>query len=367
MVSSKRKWMLVFIAFGIAILLSNPHVIPPPCAAAVEWFDDFNDGNYDGWTIWALNSTGHSPYLPVTGGSFDPDDGALRANGTNVEWNIANYPSSVAYGTWSFDLDIVNTWRHEFLISFFSYETTPMDGYPGQCYDLVILTEFLSTGSFDVALVHRNDLSYYSLGRTTVNGFPGWYHFDVTRDTNGQFYVYVNTTYDPIIANIDDAFTTCNTFEFIAPFGPDFGPAIDNIVVSNTIDIDRAPPKFTDGTPQDITIQFGQPLRYEINATDSSPIDQFWVNDTTNFAITTDGVFTNATTLSIGSYPVTVSVNDTLGHTQTASFTVIVQPVPPPPPPPIPGFPIEAILLGLTAVIGPVLLYRRRKHHKTRG
>jgi hypothetical protein len=367
MVSSKRKVILVFIALGIAFLLSNPHVIPPPCAAIEIWADDFNDGNYDGWTIWASNTTGFNPWTNVTGGSFEIDDGALRANGTNVEWNLADYPSSVAYGTWSFDLDIVDTWRSEFGVQFFKYDTTPRDGPPGQCYDLVIVTEFLSTGVFDVRLIHRNDQSSFSLGRTVINGFSGWYHFDVTRDTNGQFYVYINTTYPPILDGVDDAFTTCNTFTFWAPFGPDFGPAIDNIRVSNTIDVDRASPKFTEGSPQDITIQFGQPLSYEINATDSSPIDQFWINDTTNFAITTNGVFTNATTLSIGSYPVTVSVNDTLGHTQTASFTVTVQPVPPPPPPPIPGFPIETILLGLVTVIGIGLLYRRRKHRKTRG
>ncbi|MHA2429239.1 MAG: hypothetical protein ACXADB_14550 [Candidatus Hermodarchaeia archaeon] len=62
-------------------------------------------------------------------------------------------------------------------------------------------------------------------------------------------------------------------------------------------------------------------------------------------------------------------MNDTLGHTQTASFTVIVQPVEDEN-----GYvPIEAILLGIAAaaVIGIVavigLLYRRRKHRKTRG
>ena len=90
--------MLAFILVGLAVLLVNPQTIPLPCAAALHFSDDFNDGNYDGWTIMAINTSG-GHHINVTGGSFSVDDGALRANGTNVEWNVAHHPSSVAYGT----------------------------------------------------------------------------------------------------------------------------------------------------------------------------------------------------------------------------------------------------------------------------
>ncbi|MFX1560045.1 MAG: hypothetical protein ACFFBL_05620, partial [Promethearchaeota archaeon] len=56
--------------------------------AAVEWSDDFEDLGISDWTIEQ--------------GDFSVDDGTLRPNGTG--WNRISHPSTVAFGTWSFDL-----------------------------------------------------------------------------------------------------------------------------------------------------------------------------------------------------------------------------------------------------------------------
>jgi hypothetical protein len=77
----------------------------------------------------------------------------------------------------------------------------------------------------------------------------------------------------------------------------------------------------------------------------------------------------DTTTLSEGSHTITATAYDNAGNQGTDSVTVTVQnqppttPPPPPPPPAIPGFPLEALLLGLTGALGIILVIRRRKSH----
>ena len=50
------------------------------------------------------------------------------------------------------------------------------------------------------------------------------------------------------------------------------------------------------------------------NATDTSGIDYWWINDTTNFKINQTGFFENNTNLAVAIYYVNISVNDTVGN-----------------------------------------------------
>ena len=74
-------------------------------AAAVVWSDNFDDGNYDGWT--------------VEDGDYSVTDGALRSEATGDLNNIIWYPSTTAVGTWNF--------------SFMYDETETGIGGPGTC------------------------------------------------------------------------------------------------------------------------------------------------------------------------------------------------------------------------------------------
>ncbi|MFX0173590.1 MAG: hypothetical protein ACFE9L_17000 [Candidatus Hodarchaeota archaeon] len=67
---------------------------PTLCAATVVWSDNFDDGNYDGWT--------------VQNGSFSAADHSLQASGS-LEWHLVNHSSSIAYETWSIDVYINTT------------------------------------------------------------------------------------------------------------------------------------------------------------------------------------------------------------------------------------------------------------------
>ncbi|MFW9793926.1 MAG: hypothetical protein ACFFEE_06485, partial [Candidatus Thorarchaeota archaeon] len=97
-----------------------------------------------------------------------------------------------------------------------------------------------------------------------------------------------------------------------------------NIVVSNTVDYDAAPPEWVQ-EPTNQEVAFGKEFRYDLNATDFSGLGTWGLNDTTNFAIDSNGVITNAVGLALGVYALNVSVSDSQGYTRSAEFTVTVQ------------------------------------------
>lgn len=77
--------------------------------------------------------------------------------------------------------------------------------------------------------------------------------------------------------------------------------------------------------PSDQIIEFGGSFVYDLDASDLSEIDSWWLNDTVIFAIDNTGVITNISALNVGVYGLEVSVNDTLGNLLTVAFRVIVQ------------------------------------------
>jgi len=90
---------------------------------------------------------------------------------------------------------------------------------------------------------------------------------------------------------------------------------------------DTTPPSWVENP----TDQFLGPddTLYDLNATDLSGLDQWWINDTTHFHIDQNGLITNITTLTTGCYPVQVQVRDIYGNTLTGVFTITVDVSPP--------------------------------------
>ncbi|MFX1476180.1 MAG: CARDB domain-containing protein, partial [Promethearchaeota archaeon] len=95
-------------------------------------------------------------------------------------------------------------------------------------------------------------------------------------------------------------------------------------IESYQLDVDATEPSWSQ-TPTDQGLEFGASFSYDLNATDPSDIDTWWINDTINFAISTTGIITNALPLAVGVYGLQVWVNDTFDNTQTAAFTVTVE------------------------------------------
>ena len=84
---------------------------------------------------------------------------------------------------------------------------------------------------------------------------------------------------------------------------------------------DETPPYFTNILNQ--TINEGESLSYDINASDETAFDCFFVNDT-DFQINCDGLLTNTTTLSVQLYNLNITINDSSNNLNSSLMWVNV-------------------------------------------
>jgi parallel beta-helix repeat protein len=150
----------------------------------------------------------------------------------------------------------------------------------------------------------------FDLNATDISGLHTWWLINTTYFSIDQNGVFANTT--PLglglyvtLVYVND--TLGNTQSYSVEF-----------VVA-----EAAPPTW-DEIPVDQYVYPWTALNWDLNASDTSGIDTWWVNDTVNFAIDANGVLTNATTLTHGNYDVGIFVNDTYGNTLSHTLTVFV-------------------------------------------
>ncbi|MFW9793107.1 MAG: hypothetical protein ACFFEE_02300 [Candidatus Thorarchaeota archaeon] len=332
-----------------AMEVTNTHEkISKAMPSAIVWEDNFDDEDISDWQIFKVNHTASPDTLMP--GNTTAVGGVMRH--LETEWSYAGHNSSVAFGTWTFDVDIqkpVN--EYHFSIAFISevfdddwltYETV------GEAYGVTI---YLHEGEItEIRLTkgnHETGASY--LGTYTKSNLVGWNNIIVTRDQTGHFWVYLNGNFK--IYAKDLQYSTSERFYFLSHGGP----AIDNLTVSDTIDYDAAPPQWDPPIVNQI-IDAGTDFHYDLNVSDSSGIDQWWINDTVNFDIDDDGVISNIDILEAGSYVIGVSVNDTLGNTQTGAFRLTVRELPT-------AFPMELVVggVGVAVFVIIVLVVWRKK------
>ena len=340
--------ILTTIAIGESKDMTNATNIAGPqvgaIPAAIIWSDNFDDEDISDWQLFTVDSDLPEPLLP---GNSTAEGGVLRHIG--VEWAYAGHNSSVAFGSWSFDVDIQDNVDDEIMVLFMSemwnYDWPERDT-AGEAYGIVF---YLFPTYVDINLVKMShDTGHLFLDNYIAAGLAGWNSFIVTREMSGQFYVYMNG--ELILKGKNLQHTTSERFYFVGSGGP----AIDNITVRDDI-IDLAPPEW-DPEPVNQMIDVGTDFAYDLNATDYSGLDSWWINDTVNFAIDDDGVITNVDVLEGGSYVISVSVNDTLGFTQTGTFRLTVRELPT-------LLPTELILVAVGAavvIIIVLVIWRRR-------
>ncbi len=89
--------------------------------------------------------------------------------------------------------------------------------------------------------------------------------------------------------------------------------------------VDDVPPTW-DELPQDRVAPVLADFTYDVNASDNTAIDTYWLNDTTHFSINpSSGLITNTTALGLGSsYHIRIRVNDTSGNEIDANITITV-------------------------------------------
>lgn len=216
-------------SFVIVILLGSLTWTVFPCKAAVVWSDNFNDGNYDGWTV--LN------------GTLNVEDNVLWVESPSTACIV--HPSSVAIGTWSFD--VYSQGPHQ-LVQIIGTKPRVI---PGPIYMIWIggdINLYLWDEDFyNLQFFQNSTRTDSARGSTKTKGLH-WQHFDITRSSDGRICVYHNGTLaldlSPPLA------PSVVTPEFFALFGAAIkGVAIDNIVVSDTVDIEPPPPENATPTP----------------------------------------------------------------------------------------------------------------------
>ena len=210
--------------------------------ADTVWYDTFDDKEPDGWETEILDWDLSDAFTGETA-EFDTSDGTLKAPGEtpgNI-WYLATHNSSIDVGTWSFDVNIVNTdWEHFYVFLM----TDDWEDYPSKAYsyDIIFVTEH---GDIDpdskggIVLYKRPGyrIQWDTIGEwSSTEEILGWHHIDVTRDPDGVFDVYLD---DELIIHVEDespVFDMFSTFRFEASSGPE----IDNVVVLDTYDIETA-------------------------------------------------------------------------------------------------------------------------------
>ncbi|MHA1958364.1 MAG: hypothetical protein ACW968_15735, partial [Candidatus Thorarchaeota archaeon] len=91
----KRNSLFKASCCALTVLLLSLIITPLSCRADIVWSDDFNDGNYDGWTIC------ENPGLNYNSSNWSAANNYLQLD--QEDWGTITHPSNIAYGTWSFD------------------------------------------------------------------------------------------------------------------------------------------------------------------------------------------------------------------------------------------------------------------------
>lgn len=277
------------------------------------WVDNFNVG-LDNWRIWGFNESADP--IVSTAGNFSNVDHTLRAYGE--EWNVAQHNSTVAYGTWSFDIDLVQTPRNHCLVAFISgWEDTPPPGQelvidPSYSYGMIFATGEFRNQNTSFVLFRRSagmtgvtDIATYDPDNDPESSgwHEGWYHIDITRDTRNKFKVFINGTLRMEVT--DNSFTTSEVFYIHA----EAGIALDVVDVNNEVKIDpNTIPEFVEASDKEYFE--GETVSYQMAAWDPAGIFTWLVNDTANFEISSTGLLTSKTTLSVGIYYLNITIVD---------------------------------------------------------
>ena len=203
--------------------------------SATIWSDDFEDNNLDDWTTELLDWDLFDAFTGETV-EFDLSEGTLKCPGDtpgNI-WYLANHESTVEYGEWSFDVNIIGTpWEHFYVFIM----TGDWEDYPSKAYgyDIVFSTEhgYPEEDSMGAVALFKRDgwkASWDTLDEwSTSEELTGWHTVKVTRDIDGVFDVYFD---EELILHVEDEEPMsdfCTAFRFEAPSGVE----IDDVVVSD--------------------------------------------------------------------------------------------------------------------------------------
>ena len=196
-------------------------------SAATVWSDNFNDNDKEGWTVV-------QGILAV--GSIEGASPALVGNSPSL--SIAYHDSSVAYGTWSFKLYTMK--GRNFRINFVCTEVPESETVDGYALGVVFKPDDTPIMKLlKIANGNEHELGEFRGGIR----YSDWQTIDIVRTPEGYMYVWFGG-----MRRIDAQDTTYESSDYFT-FCAGFTIAIDNIVVSDTIDkVIPTPPATTTTT-----------------------------------------------------------------------------------------------------------------------
>jgi len=162
-----------------------------PSAAAVQWSDDFTDGNYDGWNVVSAEWSAVDNLLEVVGGTPVGCDMCVIPG-------IIYHESTVTSGTWSFDIEYDLNSTEEAAVPKVFFMSSDPENWNGYCVEIQPVVSGESTlaafrllrGTTTQGVVGTD---YTILGSFDVDeGNQGSKHIDVTRTAAGQITVWID-------------------------------------------------------------------------------------------------------------------------------------------------------------------------------
>ena len=242
----KRTKICIYVFLLLLVPLNPLLYTSLPVSAAVVWSDDFDDGNYDGWTIKGLYAPYGEEWTYYPDGEAEIVNNELRFTAQQIFRNatFTVHESSVAYGNWSIDVKvrpIYNSSNHTH-ITFIDprpVEDVPKYDATDSGYDLFIYSAPWTIEvpepwqpADDMApafLLRKHGGGGLILGSYSVDEINGTYHIEITRDETGRFKVYINGTLR--IEAVNTLWRTSQSFHV----NSESGIGYDNVIVRDDV------------------------------------------------------------------------------------------------------------------------------------
>ncbi len=325
------------------------------------WSDDFENvtTTLGEWIIDGFNrSEPEFSYTP----NVTLSDGLLYSNGPEI--NVLTHNSTTATGTWSFDVFQGESDSIYTMIFFMSPQwydfSNSLEGYTLAIFSDEHILGYMQSSPAGAVLIPLDETS------TTITS--EWRHIDITRQSDDMMYVYIDG-----VLWLQAENSRHHSSEYFRLWAHN-ETIFDNVTVSDSIDIDRVPPHWTEPIINH-TINYGEDFSHSLFADDYAGLDTWWMNDTWLFEMSDEGVVASVEPLQVGDYGVEVYVNDTFGNVLSGAFNVEVLPLPTnsttptgTSTEPIPLNPYTLTLLGAAGVAWVVAVififrdYRKRKN-----
>jgi hypothetical protein len=302
-----------------------------------EDVDGLSVGAYN-YTIMVYNERGYNStdtvfvtVLDVTPPTIDSPSNInyeLGTTGNSITWTPSDsypdhyelYRNGSLLGSWAWDGSPIVVDVDGLGVSTYNYTLTVYDVGDNTISDTV----FVSVEDTTPPTIDSPSNINYELG-TTGNSIT-WTPSDLDPD---HYELYQNDSLlgswvwdgSPIVVDVDSLGVGTYNYTLTVYDGSD-NTINDTVFVSVE---DTTSPDWV-VAPSDQSINYGQALEYQLQATDLSGIGAWHVNDTVNFAISGTGLLTNDIVLEVGDYGLNISVEDIYGNTR--SFTIRIRVLP---------------------------------------